>query len=146
MSPSEKKSGGFTAEEQAAMKERAKEAKAEERANKNRAEGERDLLSKIEEMPEPDKSMATRIHEIVTANAPDLWPKTWYGMPAYARDGKVVCFFQAAAKFGARYATLGFNDTANLDDGAMWATSFAMKELTPDAEEKVAALVKKAVS
>jgi uncharacterized protein YdhG (YjbR/CyaY superfamily) len=144
MSPSDKKSAGFTAEEQAAMKERAKELKAEERANKNRAEGERDLLSKIAEMPEPDRSMAARIHEIITASAPDLWPKTWYGMPAYARDGKVVCFFQPAAKFGARYATLGFNDSANLDEGNMWPTSFALKELTPAEEKQIAALVEKA--
>ncbi|MCU0510807.1 MAG: DUF1801 domain-containing protein [Anaerolineae bacterium] len=140
MSPSDKKSAGFTAEEQ----ERAKELKAEERANKNRAEGERDLLSKIAEMPEPDRSMAARIHEIITASAPDLWPKTWYGMPAYARDGKVVCFFQPAAKFGARYATLGFNDSANLDEGNMWPTSFALKELTPAEEKQIAALVEKA--
>jgi uncharacterized protein YdhG (YjbR/CyaY superfamily) len=145
MSPAAKKSG-FTDEEQAAMKERAKELKAEERANKNRAEGERDLLSKVAEMAEPDRGMAARIHEIVTANAPELWPKTWYGMPAYARDGKVVCFFQSAAKFGARYATLGFNDTANLDEGNMWPTSFAVKELTPAEEERIIALVRKAAS
>jgi uncharacterized protein YdhG (YjbR/CyaY superfamily) len=137
---------GFTAEEKAAMKERAKELKAEERANKDRAAGEKDLLEKIAEMPEPDRSMAQRIHEIVTENAPELMPKTWYGMPAYARDGKVVCFFQAAAKFDARYATFGFNDTANLDDGAMWPTAFALVELTSAAEEKIAALVKKAAN
>lgn len=136
---------GFTDEERQAMKERARELKAEARAKKNRADGENDLLAKIAEMPEPDRGLATRIHEIITANAPSLAPKTWYGMPAYATEGKVVCFFQPAAKFGTRYATLGFNDTANLDDGAMWPTSFALKELTPAAEETIAALVKKAV-
>ena len=136
---------GFT-KEKAAMKERAKELKAEERANQKREEGEQDLLEKIAEMSEPDRSMAKRIHEIVTESAPDLWPKTWYGMPAYAREGKVVCFFQSAEKFGARYATFGFNSTANLDDGAMWPTSFALKELTPAEEKRIVALVKKAVS
>ena len=148
MSPKKetKKSDGFTAEEKAAMKERAKELKAEARANQKREEGEKDLLEKVAEMPEPDQSMAKRIHELVTENAPDLWPKTWYGMPAYAKDGKVVCFFQSAAKFGARYATFGFNDTANLDEGAMWPTSFALKELTAEGEKKIVALVKKAVS
>jgi uncharacterized protein YdhG (YjbR/CyaY superfamily) len=114
--------------------------------NKDRAAGEQALLEKVAEMPEPDRSMAERIHEIVTASAPELMPKTWYGMPAYARDGKVVCFFQAASKFEARYATFGFNDTANLDDGAMWPTSFAVKELTPAGEKKISELVKKAVS
>lgn len=137
---------GFTDEERAAMKERAKELKAEARASKDKAEGENALLAKIAEMPEPDRSMAERLHEIIKTNAPALAPKTWYGMPAYAKDGKVVCFFQSADKFGARYATLGFNDTANLDDGAMWATSFALKELTANEEAKIAALVKKAVS
>ena len=148
MSPKKetKKSDGFTAEEKAAMKERAKELKAEARANQKREEGEKDLLEKVAEMPEPDQSMAKRIHELVTENAPDLWPKTWYGMPAYARDGKVVCFFQSAAKFSARYATFGFNDTANLDEGTMWPTSFALKELTAEGEKKIVALVKKAVS
>jgi uncharacterized protein YdhG (YjbR/CyaY superfamily) len=147
MSQSTKKEKGFTAEERAAMKERAKELKAEARANKNRAEGESDLLAKIAEMPEPDRAMAERIHEIVKANAPALMPKTWYGMPAYAnKDGKIVCFFQSAAKFDARYATFGFNDTANLDEGAMWPTSFALTGLTADGEAKIAALVKKAVS
>jgi uncharacterized protein YdhG (YjbR/CyaY superfamily) len=141
-----KKSGGFTDEEKAAMKERARELKAEERASKDRAEGERALLEKIAEMPEPDRSMARRIHEIVKANAPDLWPKTWYGMPAYARDGKVVCFYQSAHKFNSRYATFGFNDTANLDEGTMWPKSFALKELTDAEEAKIARLVKKAVS
>ena len=139
-------STGFTAEERAAMRERARELRAEARAKKNRAEGERDLLAKIAEMPEPDRAMAERIHEIVTAAAPVLAPKTWYGMPAYAKDGKVVCFFQGADKFDARYATFGFNDTAHLDDGAMWPTSFALKELTPAEEATIAALVKKAVS
>ncbi|MGW8249337.1 MAG: iron chaperone [Anaerolineales bacterium] len=140
------KSDGFTAEEKAAMKERAKELKAEARADKKKEEGEKDLLAKIAEMPEPDQSMARRLHEIITESAPDLWPKTWYGMPAYARDGKVVCFFQSADKFNARYATFGFNDTAKLDDGAMWPTSFALKELTPSEEARIVALVKKAVS
>ena len=141
----DKMADGFTADEKAAMKERARELKAEARASKNRADGESDLLAKIAEMPEPDRSLATRIHEIVTANAPSLAPKTWYGMPAYATDGKIVCFFQSAAKFNTRYATFGFNDTANLDDGAMWPTSFALKELTAAEEETIAALVKKAV-
>ena len=137
---------GFTDEERAAMKERARELKAEARANKSKADGERDLLAKIAEMPEPDRAMAERIHAIVKASAPALSPKTWYGMPAYAKDGKIVCFFQSADKFKARYATFGFNDTANLDDGAMWPTSFALKELTAAEEAKIGALVKKAVS
>ena len=142
-----KKSKGFTDEEKAAMKERAKELKAEERANKNKAEGENDLLAKITEMPEPDRAMAKRIHAIIKTSAPTLLPKTWYGMPAYANeDGKVVCFFTPASKFKSRYATFGFNDDANLDEGAMWATSFALRELTPAAEERISALVKKAVS
>lgn len=134
---------GFTAEEKAAMKERAKELKAAA----TKADGEAALLAKIAEMPEPDKSMAARIHALVTASAPSLSPKTWYGMPAYAdQDGKIVCFFQAAAKFNARYATFGFNDVAHLDEGAMWPTSFALKELTAADEVKIAALVKKAVA
>jgi len=137
---------GFTDDERAAMKERAKELKAEARANKGKADGESDVLAKIAEMPEPDRAMASRLHAIIKASAPDLAPKTWYGMPAYARDGKVVCFFQSAQKFNARYATLGFSDTANLDDGAMWPTSFALKELTADDEARISALVKKAVS
>jgi uncharacterized protein YdhG (YjbR/CyaY superfamily) len=137
---------GFTDEERAAMKNRAQELKAEARANKNRADGERDVLAAIAEMPESDRVMAERIHGIVTANAPALWPKTWYGMPSYARDGKVVCFFQSAQKFTSRYATFGFNDTANLDEGAMWPTSFALKELTAAEEAQIASLVKKAVS
>jgi uncharacterized protein YdhG (YjbR/CyaY superfamily) len=141
-----KKSKGLTAEERAAMKERLRELKAEERTSKNKAAGESALLEKIDEMPEPDRAMAKRIHAIVTASAPDLWPKTWYGMPAYAKEGKVVCFFQSAQKFNARYATLGFSDTANLDDGAMWPTAFALKELTPAEEERFVALVKTAVS
>ncbi len=144
---STKKDAGFTAEEKAAMKERAKELKAEERASKDRAAGESALLEKVAEMPEPERGMATRLHEIITTTAPGLMPKTWYGMPAYAnQDGKIVCFFQSAQKFGSRYATLGFNDTANLDEGAMWPTSFALMELTPAGEAKVAELVKRAVS
>ena len=147
MSQSEKKgTQGFTDEERAAMKERAKELKAEARANKNRAEGESDVLAKIAEMPEPERAMAKRLHEIITASAPLLSPRLWYGMPAYAKDGKVVCFFQSAQKFNTRYATLGFSDTANLDEGAMWPTSFALKELTATEEERIGALVKQAVS
>jgi uncharacterized protein YdhG (YjbR/CyaY superfamily) len=141
-----RKSKGFTDAERAAMKERAQELKAEARGNKNKADGESDVLAKIAEMPEPDRGMAERIHAIIKASAPALSPKTWYGMPAYARDGKVVCFFQSAAKFNARYATFGFNDSANLDEGAMWPTSFALKELTATEEARIAALVKKAVS
>ena len=142
---SAKKSEGFTAEERAAMRERAKELKAEARANKKKAEGESDLLAKIAEMQEPDRSMAERLHEIVKASAPDLSPRTWYGMPAYAnKDGKVVCFFQSAEKFNARYATFGFSDKANLDEGAMWPTSFALKELGAAAEARIGALVKRA--
>jgi uncharacterized protein YdhG (YjbR/CyaY superfamily) len=140
------KSKGFTDEERAAMKERLKELKAEARANKNKAEGESDVLAKIAEMPEPERSMAMRLHEIIKASAPALSPKTWYGMPAYARDAKVVCFFQSAQKFQSRYATFGFSDAANLDEGAMWPTSFALKELTAAEEARIAALVKKAVS
>jgi uncharacterized protein YdhG (YjbR/CyaY superfamily) len=137
---------GFSAEEKAAMKERARELKAEERASKDREAGERDLLAKVAEMPEPDRRMAKRLHEIITTTAPDLMPKTWYGMPAYAnKEGKIVCFFTAASKFNSRYATFGFNDVANLDEGAMWPASFALKELTPAEEAKIAALVKKAV-
>ena len=127
------------------MRERAKELKAEARANKNRADGERDLLAAIAAMKGSDRAMAKRLHAIVTAAAPDLWPKTWYGMPAYARDGKVVCFFQAAEKFNSRYATFGFNDAANLDQGTMWPTTFALKELSAADEKKLGALVKKAV-
>ena len=137
---------GFTDEERAAMKERAQELKAEARANKNKAEGESDVLAKIAEMPEPERAMAERLHEIIKASAPVLSPKTWYGMPAYAKDGKVVCFFQSAQKFNTRYATLGFSDTANLDEGALWPTAYALKELTAAEEAKIGALVKKAVS
>ena len=144
MSP--KKDTVWTAEEQAAMKERAKEMKAEARADKDKAAGESDVLAKIAEMPEADRSMAERLHAIIKATAPTLSPRTWYGMPAYTKDGKVVCFFQSAQKFNARYATLGFNDTANLDEGAMWPTSFALKKLTAADEVRIAALVKKAVS
>jgi uncharacterized protein YdhG (YjbR/CyaY superfamily) len=136
------KSKGFTAEERAAMKERAQELKAEAR----KADGEKALLAKIAEMQKSDRTLGKRLHEIVKANAPDLEPKTWYGMPAYAKDGKVVCFFQSADKFKSRYATFGFNDTANLDEGTMWPTSFALKELTAADEAKIGALVKKAVS
>jgi uncharacterized protein YdhG (YjbR/CyaY superfamily) len=140
------KSKGFTAEERAAMKERAKELKAEERMNKDRAAGEAALLEKVAEMPKADRALAERIHEIVTANAPDLMPKTWYGMPAYAKDGKVVCYFQSAHKFNARYATFGFSDEAKIDQGDMWPTSFALKKLTAADGKKIAALVKQAVS
>ena len=144
---SAKKPEGFTDEERAAMRERAKEQKAEARAEKNRAEGESAVLAKIAEMQGPDRAMAERLHEIVKASAPALSPKTWYGMPAYAnKDGKVVCFFQSAQKFDARYATLGFSDQANLDEGAMWPTSFALKELGAAEEAKIGALVKRAVS
>jgi uncharacterized protein YdhG (YjbR/CyaY superfamily) len=138
-------SESFTAEERAAMKERAKELKAEARRGAERADGERDLLAKIAEMPESDRVMAERIHAIVKANAPALAPKTWYGMPAYARDGKVVCFFKAADKFKSRYATFGFEEDANLDEGTMWATSWALTSLTAADEAKLGALVKKAV-
>jgi uncharacterized protein YdhG (YjbR/CyaY superfamily) len=136
----------FSDEEKAAMKERAKELKAEARASKDKAAGERDLLAKIAEMPEPDRTMAKRLHAIIEASAPDLSPKTWYGMPAYAKDGKIVCFFTPADKFKARYATFGFNDDANLDDGTMWPTSFALTKLTAADEARIGALVKKAVS
>ena len=142
-----KKSKGFSDEEKSAMKERAKELKAEARADKNKAEGESAALAAIAAMPEPDRAMAKRLHAIIKASAPDLSPKTWYGMPAYAnKDGKVVCFFTPASKFKSRYATFGFNDDANLDQGAMWPTSFALKELTAADETRIAALVKKAVS
>jgi uncharacterized protein YdhG (YjbR/CyaY superfamily) len=137
---------GFTPEERAAMKERARELKAEARANKSRADGERDVLAKIAEMPGPDRAIAKRLHAIVKASAPALSPKTWYGMPAYAKDGKVVCYFQSAEKFNSRYATFGFSDEANLDEGAMWPTSFALKELTAAEQARIGALLKKAVS
>ena len=135
-------SKGFTADEKAAMKERARELKADA----EKADGESALLAKIAEMPAADRAMAKRVHALVKAAAPALVPKTWYGMPAYAKDGKIVCFFQSADKFKARYATFGFSDEAKLDEGAMWATSWALKELTPADEAKISALVKKAVS
>jgi uncharacterized protein YdhG (YjbR/CyaY superfamily) len=137
-----KSSKGFSDEERAAIRERAQEQKA----RAGREDGERDLLEKIAAMPAPDRVMAERLHEIIKASAPALWPKTWYGMPAYAKDGKIVCFFQPAEKFKTRYATLGFNDVANLDAGAMWPTAFALKELTAADEAKIGELVKKAVS
>jgi len=140
------KSKGFTDEERAAMKERAQELKAAERANQDRAAGESDVLAKIAAMEEPDRTMATRLHAIITASAPTLWPRTWYGMPAYAKDGKVVCHFQNAQKFNTRYATLGFSDAANLDDGDLWPVAFALKDLTAAVEARISALVKKAVS
>ena len=142
----DKTSKGFTAEERVAMRERAKELKSEARANKNKAEGESDVLAKIAEMPEPDRAMAKRLLAVIKASAPALSPKTWYGMPAYARAGEIVCFFQSAQKFKSRYATFGFNDAANLDDGSMWPTSFALTKLTADDEKRIGALVKKAVS
>src|SRR5262245_20378431 len=135
-------SGGFTAEERAAMKERARELKAE----KNKADWESEVRAKIAEMPDSDRKMAERLHALVKKSAPILTPKTWYGMPAYAKDGKVLCFFQSAAKFDARYATFGFSDEANLDQGAMWPTSFALKKLTAADEKRIAALIKKAAS
>ncbi len=142
-----KKSAGFTAEEQAAMKERVQELKAE--ANRSRtaskADGERDLLAKVAALPQPDRALAERLHAIIKTNAPSLSPKTWYGMPAYAKDGNVVCFFQSAQKFKTRYATLGFSDKANLDEGRMWPTAFALKELTPAEEATIIALLKKAL-
>ena len=141
-----KTSKGFTDEERAAMKARAQELKAEARANKDKAEGESAVLAAIAAMQEPDRAMAKRLHAIIKASAPVLSPKTWYGMPAYAKDGKVVCFFQSAQKFSTRYATLGFSDTANLDEGALWPTSFALKELTTTEEARIVALVKKAVN
>jgi uncharacterized protein YdhG (YjbR/CyaY superfamily) len=134
-------SSGFTAEEREAMRERARELKA----NASRAEGEKAVREKIAEMPKSDRTMAERLHEIITSTAPDLAPRTWYGMPAYAKDGKVVCFFQSAAKFKSRYATFGFSGEANLDKGAMWPTSYALTELTAADEKKIAALVKQAV-
>ena len=149
MANQETKNGGFSDQERAAMQERARELKAEARrearGKKARIEGEKAVRARIAEMPEPDQSMAARIHEIVTAAAPVLIPKTWYGMPAYARGGKVVCYFQDAVKFESRYATFGFNDIANLDEGAFWPTSFAVAELTAAVEEKITELVKKAM-
>ena len=137
---------GFTDEERAAMKERARELEAERRGRRSAADGEADVLAKIGELSEPDRSMAERLHAIVTASAPALEPRTWYGMPAYAKAGKVVCFFQSAQKFKTRYATFGFNDAANLDDGTMWPTAFALKTLTVAEEKRIAALVEKAAS
>jgi len=139
---------GWTADERAAMKERAQELKAAARRGPraDKADGESAVLAKIAEMPEPDRAMAERLHAIIKASAPALSPKTWYGMPAYAVDGKVVCFFQSAQKFNTRYATLGFSDAANLDEGALWPTAFALKELTAVEEAKIGALVKKAMS
>ena len=147
MGPKKKarESTGFTAEEKAAMRERAKELKAEARAKKDRADGDRDVLAKIAGMPPSDRALAERLHAIVKATAPELVPKTWYGMPAYAREGKVICFFQSARQFKTRYATLGFMHEANLDDGALWPVAFALKEMTPDVEKKIAALLKKAL-
>ena len=143
-----KKSKGFTDEERAAMKERAQELKAEARRGSRAGEagGESEVLAKIAEMPEPDRAMAKRLHTIIKASAAALSPKTWYGMPAYAKDGKVLCYFQSAQKFKSRYATFGFSDEAKLDEGAMWPTSFALKELTATEEARIGALVKKAVS
>jgi uncharacterized protein YdhG (YjbR/CyaY superfamily) len=142
-----RKSSGFTDEERSAMQERARELKAEagRGSGAGKADGESEVLAKIAEMPEPDRVLARRIHDLVRANAPSLAPKTWYGMPAYARDGKVVCFFQSARKFNSRYATFGFSDTATLDEGAMWPTSFALKALTAAEEERIVALVRRAV-
>jgi uncharacterized protein YdhG (YjbR/CyaY superfamily) len=139
------KSQGFTAEERAAMKEHIAELKAEKRGA-SKADGESDVLAKLAELPQPDRAMGERLHVIIKANAPNLTPRTWYGMPAYAKDGNVVCFFQSAQKFKTRYATLGFSDKARLDDGDLWPTAFALKDLTAAAEAKIAALVKKAVS
>jgi uncharacterized protein YdhG (YjbR/CyaY superfamily) len=139
---------GLTDEERAALKQRTQELKAEARRGPRagKADAERDVLAKIAEMPEPDRAMAERLHAVITASAPALSPRTWYGMPAYAKDGKVVCFFQAAQKFNERYATLGFSDKAKLDDGTMWPVAFALTELTPAEEARIAALVKRAVS
>ena len=144
--PIDKTSKGFTAEERAAMQERAKELKAEARTNKSKAEGESDVLAKIAEMPEPERAMAKRLHAVIKTSAPALAPRLWYGMPAYAKDGKVLCFFQSAQKFKTRYATFGFSDEAKLDEGAMWPTAFALTKLTAADEARLGALVKKAVS
>jgi uncharacterized protein YdhG (YjbR/CyaY superfamily) len=141
-----KTSKGFTDDERAAMKARAQELKAEARGKKSKADGEREVVAAIAAMKEPDRAMAKRLHAIIKASAPELSPKTWYGMPAYAKDGKVVCYFQSAQKFDARYATFGFSDAANLDKGALWPVAFALKELTAAEEAKIAELVKKAVS
>jgi len=139
---------GFTAEERAAMKDRAQELKAAGRrgSRAGKADGESELLAKLAEMNEPDRVLGERLHAIITATAPSLTPKTWYGMPAYAQDGKIICFFQSAQKFNSRYAMLGFSDKANLDDGAMWPVYYALAELTPDTEARIVALVKQALS
>jgi uncharacterized protein YdhG (YjbR/CyaY superfamily) len=139
-------SKGFSADEKAAMRERAKELKAESRSKADRADGERDLLAKIAEMPPADRDMAERLHKLITATAPQLMPRTWYGMPAYYKDGKVMCFFKAASKFESRYATFGFEESARLDDGAMWPTSYALTELTAADEKRIGELVEKAAS
>ena len=141
-----KRGGGFTSDEKAAMRERAREAKAEAKRGADREAGLQDLLAKIAEMPQPDRGMAERIHAVITEVAPDLWPKTWYGMPAWAKDGKILCHFQPAAKFDARYSTFGFSDEASLDDGAMWPTAWALTKLTKADEALIGKLVKKAVS
>ncbi len=148
MTESGKASKGFTDEERAAMKERARELKTTARRGPRAgtADGESDVLAKIAELPEPDRALAERLHALITASAPALTPRTWYGMPAYAKDGDVVCFFQSAQKFKSRYATLGFSDKANLDDGEMWPTSFALKALTAAEEARIGALVRQAVS
>ena len=144
--PAKQGTKGFTDAERAAMKERAQELKAEARANKDKAEGESAVIAAIAKMQEKDRAMAKRLHAIIKASAPVLSPKTWYGMPAYAKDGKVVCFFQSAQKFNTRYATFGFSDAANLDEGDLWSVAFALKELTAAEEARISALVKKAVS
>jgi uncharacterized protein YdhG (YjbR/CyaY superfamily) len=142
----QKKTTGFSDEERAAIGTRVKEFAAEAKLNKNKTQGEQDVLAAIAKMSEPDRTMAKRVHDIIKANAPILSPKTWYGMPAYAKDDKIVCFFQNSGKFKVRYSTLGFNDSAKLDEGFMWPTAFALKKLTATEETKIAALVKKAVS
>jgi uncharacterized protein YdhG (YjbR/CyaY superfamily) len=146
--PAKKKTAGFSDFEREAMQNRAKELAAEARTNKKREDGEKDVLEAIAAMPEPDRGMANKIHELITKSAPSLWPKTWYGMPAYAKgkDDKVICFFQSGHKFKARYALVGFNDSSRLDDGNMWPTAFALKKLTAAEEAKIVALVKKAMS
>lgn len=146
MNSGRKRLAGLTDEERAALKARAQELKAARRPGKREADGEADVIAKIAEMPEPDRTMAERLHAIIKASAPMLVPRTWYGMPSYAKDGDVVCFFQSARKFKTRYATLGFSDKANLDDGVMWPTAFAVTELTADIEAKIGKLVRKAVS
>jgi uncharacterized protein YdhG (YjbR/CyaY superfamily) len=144
MSP--KANDGFSAQEKAAMRERAKELKAQAKAAQQREVGEADVLAKIAEMPEPDQHIARRIHELVSTHAPELWPRTWYGMPAYAKDGKVLCFFQSGQKFESRYCTLGFSDVARLDAGSMWATSFAVVDIDADTEAQIVALLRQALA